>query len=83
MKYEIWVEGYCATGMEGIPAKAQLVANNVEGKNFDEAVKNWIDSQDKEWLKKHWGEYTYCNGRHCLWGCQLFPTEEEARKSFG
>lgn len=39
--YDIWSEGYLATGMEGIPAKAQLLASNVEGDNFADAVYKW------------------------------------------
>lgn len=83
MKYNIWSEGYLVTGMEGIPAKAMLVASDVEGKTFDDAVKNWVASQDRQELERSWGTYSFHEGNHFLWGCRLFPTEEEARKSFG
>lgn len=83
MKFDIWTEGYLATGMEGIPARAKLVAKDVEGKTFDDAVKNWVASQDPQELEDSWGDYSFYEGKHFLWGCQLFPTEEEARKSFG
>lgn len=83
MKYDIWSEGYLATGMEGIPAKAQLVVEGAEGKDFGDAVQRWVASKDKEWLINHWGDYSHHDGHHFLWGCELFPTEEEARKAFG
>lgn len=39
MKFDIWTEGYIATGMEGIPARAQKLASNIEAESFIEAVK--------------------------------------------
>ena len=45
MKYDIWREGYLATGMEGIPAKAQRLASNIEANSFIEAVNKWYQSE--------------------------------------
>ena len=48
-----------------------------------------MNAEDKELLLEllkeadDWGDYSFYEGKHFLWGCQLFPTEEEARKSFG
>lgn len=89
MKFDIWIEGYCATGESGT---AQLMASNVEGETFTDAVMNWYNSNPEE-IEKAWGcldkrriyneddmsEETYLS----FWGCRVFPTEAEARESFG
>ena len=85
MKYDIWSEGYLASGMEGIPEKAKLVASNVEGDTFIDACYNWAKANKNELQK--WGGMTInlntdiCSAR--LWCCRLFPTEVEARETFG
>lgn len=90
MKYDIWKEGYqdseCAVG-------ATLIAKDVEGETFDEAVLNWVAlnlREAVEWdvhmsVEKRYLPYNkYTNPiKTDFWGCRLFPTEEEARKSFG
>jgi len=66
-KYQIWVEGFIATGENG---RAHL-AGTYEAEEFSEACamaakgRNWGDLFNPERL-------TY-------WGCRLFPTEHEAR----
>lgn len=77
MKFDIWVEGYCATGGS---STAQLMASNVEGKTFRDAVLNWYNSNPEE-IEKGWGSFN--EKKLSFWGCRVFPTEEEARKSFG
>ncbi len=74
-EFEIWSEGYRATGEHG----TATFHGKYAGESFDEAV---------EEFKKHYSgrvdtsEY-FGEKRHSIWGCQLFPTESDARKSFG
>ena len=77
MIYQIWVEGYLATGMEGIPEKAQQVGA-VEADNFQDACDKLCSPQE---LQDKWGYYS--SDRKTLWGCKLFDNEQDARKSFG
>lgn len=81
MLYNIWTEGYLATGMEGIPATAQLLATDVEGKDFIDAVEKWYKSQPN--ADSRYGNLSIDNGIPRIWGCRLFPDEKDARKSFG
>ena len=81
MKYDIWAEGYLATGMEGIPAKAECFAKDVEADSFVEAVRKWYNSIPN--AESLYGKLTITsNGIPCLY-TRLFPTETEARASFG
>ena len=80
--FDIWVEGYLVTGMEGIPAKAQLIATGVEGKDFNDAVTRWYNSNPEN-ASKYGSLYFTKSGNPCLWGCCLFDNETDARKSFG
>ena len=80
-KYNIWIEGYLATGMEGIPAKAQKLASNIEANSFIEAVNKWYKSESDALYK--YGSLSIKNNRAFLWGCELFQNEAEARKNFG
>lgn len=77
-RWEIWVEGYLCTGMEGIPAKATREAV-VEAETFDEAVKKHVASlpsdQAKYWRKDERG--------WVMWGCRAYSDEASARESFG
>lgn len=75
MKYDIWMEGYLATGMEGIPVKAQKLASNIEANSFIEAVNKWYKSKPDA--------LTIRNNRAFIWGCELFQNEMDARESFG
>lgn len=79
-KFNIWVEGYYATGMD-YPAKAQLVATKIEGENFIDAVKQWAINNPK--LIEDYGGFFIRSGHPYLWSCELFDNEEDARKSFG
>lgn len=42
-KFDIWSEGYLASGMDGIPMRAQCIATNIEGENFIDAVQKWYN----------------------------------------
>lgn len=70
MTFEIWMEGFRISGGE---AKASYVGK-AEGNNFREAVINWYS--------KHFSS-TFDAEHLTDWGCELFPSEEQARKRFG
>lgn len=71
--YDIWCEGFRATGQS---RKAWFVGS-VVGVDFKDACRNYSKAHPEANIKE-WG--TNAIG---IWGCQFFPTEEEARKSFG
>lgn len=68
MKYEIWIEGWIATGGYG---NAHLVAE-VEAPTFREAC-----------AKHYKKDRLYDSGLNTWWGCRLYSNEEDARKRFG
>ena len=73
MTYEIWMEGFLVTGMEGTPAPASFVGK-AEGIDFPDAVRNWYNNHPTG----NFNPETLSD-----WGCRLFPNEQEARRSFG
>lgn len=74
MIHEIWIEGFLITGSEGTPTRASFVGKS-EGNTFREAVLNWH--------KNHPDASSFNPQTLSYWGCQLYPTEGEARRSFG
>lgn len=79
VKFDIWVEGYLCTGMEGIPAPARKVGS-VEATSFDEAVARWVSylpTDERGLWKRH------PDGRWSVWGCGVYDNETDARKAFG
>ena len=70
--YNIWSEGYRATGGYG---KHHLLGTS-KGNTFKGAVISWINSHPN--FKDLFDEDSLT-----IWGCRLYPTEEEAAKSFG
>lgn len=76
--FEIWTEGYAATGER---AASRRLGTGL-GHNFAEAVTNWYNVQPD--AEKRLGKLDFASdGRPSIWGCRLFETWEEARKSFG
>ena len=70
--FEIWMEGYCATGEHG----AHSFLGTSKGNTFREAVINFINKHPEH---KDLFDEKYLT----IWACRLFPTEEEAAKNFG
>jgi hypothetical protein len=69
MKYQVWMEGFLVTGMEGIPAQASLVGE-ADADSFQEAcniVCGWMPDYDGS----------------RVWGCRLFDNRIDAQKTFG
>lgn len=81
MKFDIWTEGYIATSMGGIPARAQKLASDVEAESFIEAAKKWYRSEPN--ASSRFGDLDIQNGVVYLWGCRLFDNEQDARKVYG
>lgn len=70
--YEIWSEGYIATGEHG----TATFHGRFEGETFKDAVVNWT--------KKYSDAQQYVSLENMTyWGCRLFDNESDARKSFG
>lgn len=70
-RWQIWVEGYLVTGMEGIPALGHKVAT-VEAPTFGDAC------------RKHYGHNQYYDERrNTYWGCRLHDNPVDAGRSFG
>jgi len=76
-EYEVWTEGYLATGMEGIPAKAQL-HGKFKGNSFKEAIQAFKDT-----LTDSYSIECVDVENMNFWGCRFFDNETDARKSFG
>lgn len=74
--YDIWVEGYIATGEH---SRAQFLGT-YPGESWDEAVQEWDRRKNYE---NRWGVLEYYEGNWYVWGCQLFDNEAGARKNFG
>lgn len=77
MKYDVWVEGFAATGQSSI---AQFMGT-FKGDTFEEAA--------NAACKAFFSEYNpslYRGGDGqppSYWGCRMFDNEMDARKSFG
>ncbi len=72
--YQIWAEGYAATGEHGL---ATFVGIS-EGDSFEEACNNFAE-ENEDWAK----DYDIMDHIPAHWGCRLFPNESEARVAFG
>lgn len=70
--FEIWVEGYAATG-EHAPASFEGI---YAGNSFKEACVEMM-------LDKSWDLRYYDKERNTYWGCRFFDNEAEARQTFG
>lgn len=71
MHYDVWMEGYAATGEYGTAQKL----GSAKAASFKEACKIVATRQGM-------GEL-YSEATNTLWACKLHPTEEAARKAFG
>lgn len=85
-EFEIWMEGYAATGEHGT---AQMIGKGL-GKTFDEAVKDFMSKNPRRGIEengrnRYMSEDAYKNRRSNwnIWACNLFDNETDARKSFG
>jgi hypothetical protein len=84
-EFEIWVEGYRATGEEG----SATFLGKFPGNTFDEAVENYkiahpgtVDTREAYAPRNEDGVMPIVK-IHSIWACRLFDNEADARKSFG
>lgn len=73
--FDIWVEGYCATGNE---SEAQYLGS-VTAVSFREAVKKWAQQNPGAVIT----DTSVATDEFRYWGCRLFESEEKARLAFG
>jgi len=96
-EFEIWVEGYAATGERGYAS----YIGKATGETFEEACRNFeyphnilrvwpLPGEDP--ILIHAGEKlnldlkqdgSICYDRPSIWACRLFDNETDAKKSFG
>ena len=67
-RWEIWSEGYAATGERGLAMIHGMIRAETFQKACDEFFKN---------------DRTYRPQDLTVWGCRLFDNEKAARRSFG
>lgn len=86
--YQIWSEGYSATG----ESSGAIFLGKFEGNNFDEAVENYNKQVTEDGMmarqndrKRYRSDKDYENRKSNwnIWACNLFDNELDARKSFG
>lgn len=85
-EFEIWVEGYSATGEHG---NAQMIGKGF-GDSFDEAVKDYMNKNSGHGIQenrrnRYIDDESYQNRRSNwnIWACNLFDNEIDSRKTFG
>lgn len=74
-KFEVWTEGYSATGESG----TAIFHGKFEAETFKNAVYKYIetlDEKDKSYFKDNEYGLRY-------WGCKFFDNEKDARKNYG
>lgn len=77
-QFELWVEGYAATGEHG----TARFLGRWSGETFDEAVKKWNATKN---IRSEYGDLRWSDNDHMwsVWGCRIFDNEADARRSFG
>jgi hypothetical protein len=80
-KWHVWMEGYLATGMEGIPAEAMLVGIARE-ETFQAAAYKACRAKFKEECDSYYRIHEEF-GYPIFWGCRLYDNEIDARRSYG
>lgn len=77
-EFEIWTEGYAATGERG----TATFHGRAIGETFEEACISLLpDRLDKD--SNSPDGYRRFGGRLSIWACRCFDNEADARKSFG
>lgn len=71
---QLWIEGLCATGEY---EQAQFLGT-YNAKDLDDAVNQYISQKRDDVELNKFG-----NGRHAIWGRELYDNEKDARQSFG
>lgn len=89
MEYEVWMEGYAATGESG----GATLIGKAKARNFAQACHIVAATNHLEWIAKENapdykeystpGRWDYDPSNLSIWGCKLYWSEEIARKAFG
>ena len=78
-EYEVWTEGYAATGERA----GAMLHGKIKANTFDEAcIKILGNSLDTDKTKSD-GYRRGRTGNLCVWACNCFDNEKDGRKSFG
>ena len=84
--FEIWMEGYSATGERGV---AQMIGKG-EGETFDDAVKDYMSKNPKHGIEENkrtsYRTQEYYDNRDSnwnIWACNLYDNHADAAKAFG
>lgn len=91
-EFEIWCEGYRATGERGV---AHLVGKS-SAETFEEALEKHMIEHPRSGIEKYQSNVVndgevlvnekmrkMMEPHYHIWGCRLFDNETDARKSFG
>jgi hypothetical protein len=78
-KYEVWSEGFRATGEHG----TAYCHGTVTADTFENGVIKLIGNQLDKDEKQPDGYSRRYSGRLSVWACRIFDNEKEARESFG
>jgi hypothetical protein len=80
--WNIWMEGFADNGNW---CHARLEASGIEAETFDEAVKKYIKENPDCGISEISRDCfpTEEDSNWEIYGCSLYPTEEQAKKSFG
>lgn len=71
MKYQVWLEGYAASG----DSSTAYFVGEFEGESFEQACATAAKQLSEPKL--------YDPKRNTYWGCSFYDNEKDARKSFG
>lgn len=71
-QYQIWTEGYIATG----ESSGATYHGLSKGETFKQAIENFMEEND-------WDKKLYNSERLTFWGCKFYDNEADARKTFG
>lgn len=85
-KFEIWMEGYAATGESCGATRIGVGAGNT----FDEAVEDYMSKTPEHGIERNTREryltdrgYSERRSNWNIWACNLFDNEDDAREAFG
>lgn len=83
--YQLWVEGYLATGMEGTPKNAEFLGEFV-GRTLAEAAIEYGSAKKRIYSTVGLIDsypVLVTDGVPSTWGCRIFDNEDDARRLFG
>lgn len=76
MIYQVWVEGYAATGESG----RATYFGEYEADSFEQACQKSVDAHGGA---AKCGGYNNAGKHPSVWACRMFDNETDARKAYG